>query len=191
MWEGLWTADDYHGWGHEMSKEPVSFVFEFLTQQCPFGSFFPKLFATFLPFGICGLYQLELGLSQGWTQIRLSHHSSDESVFAGVDVHVGSYHTALMSQALLTWIQCWDLGAKPFLILQMLGCFAEVEKIISSQWFLALVVWRKWQWRPEMTLLCVQSQSLGCSWMPDPWINIGARSLGSMSQTFWSWHLWR
>ena len=42
----------------ESSKEPESFVFEFLTPKCPFGSFFLKLFAYLLTF--CHLLVLEI-----------------------------------------------------------------------------------------------------------------------------------
>lgn len=44
-----------------------------------------------------GSYQLETGLSQGSSQIGLSHHSSDEPVFAGMDVHAVLSHCCNVS----------------------------------------------------------------------------------------------
>lgn len=54
----------------ESSKEPESFVLEFLTPKCPFGSFLLKLFAYLFTFCICEFYRL-LGLSyEGLLSLR-------------------------------------------------------------------------------------------------------------------------
>lgn len=128
LWEGLWTADDHHGWDMRWVRNQYAFFPKFLTQQCPFGSFFSKMFATFLPYGICGFYQLDSGLSQGSTQIRLRHHSSDEAVFAGMDVCVGSYHALWPPRA------CW-LGPSVGSYVQSYSSFCRCQAVLQK--------WRK------------------------------------------------
>lgn len=51
---------------------------------------------------------------------------SDEHVSPEMDVHLGPSCVALISQALPTWAQCWELGIKSLLILQTSAWFEEV-----------------------------------------------------------------
>lgn len=144
-------------------------------QQCLFG----LLLSCSLP-----SYILAFVSSTDWSQgffgsqykTAFAVYLSDKYVSPKMRVlHLGSSCDALISQSLLSWAQCWELGVRILLILQTSACFQQEIVICRSggHYFLSCIFGAS-----GIAKVTVKSRSDPpvCT-VSKPWIFMDARSV--------------